>query len=74
MDAATMLSKGQRVKWNWGTGDAEGVVDEVFTSRVTRTIKGKGITRKASRSNPAYLIKQDDGDRVLKSASELTEL
>lgn len=74
MGTSTILGKGQRVKWKWGTGEAEGVVDEVFTSKVTRTIKGKGITRKASRDKPAYLIRQDDGDRVLKSAGELTEL
>jgi hypothetical protein len=48
-------------------------VADVFTERVTRKIKGKAITRNASRDEPAYLIKQDDGDRVLKSASELTK-
>jgi Hypervirulence associated proteins TUDOR domain len=34
-------------------------------------IKGQKITRIASRDEPAYLVRQDDGDEVLKSASEL---
>jgi hypothetical protein len=68
----TAFEPGQRVKWSWGNGEGEGVVAEVFTAKVTRTIKGKGITRKASPDRPAVLIKQDDGDRVLKSVSELT--
>jgi len=64
-------SKGDTVKWNWGQGDASGTVKEVFTDTVTRTIKGNEIKRKATEDNPAYLIEQDDGDRVLKSESEL---
>ena len=44
---------------------------EVFTREVTRTIKGSEVTRKASEDDPAYLIKQDDGDQVLKSKSEV---
>ncbi|MCO4055362.1 MAG: HVA1 family protein [Bosea sp.] len=66
-----MLSTGQRVKWNWGTGEAEGVLDEVFTGKVARD-KGQGLTRKASRDNPACLIGQDDDNRVLMSASDVT--
>ena len=62
---------GDEVKWNWGDGTASGTVKERFTSKVTRTIKGNEVTRDASEDEPAYLIEQDDGDRVLKSASEL---
>jgi hypothetical protein len=67
------FAKGDEVTWEWGSGTAKGVVADVFTERVTRKIKGKAITRNASRDEPAYLIKQDDGDWVLKSASELTK-
>lgn len=66
-------SKGDKVEWEWGSGTAKGVVAEVFTDKVTRRIKGKSITRNASADEPAYLIRQEDGDRVLKSASELTK-
>ncbi len=63
---------GQRVRWRWGRGWGRGVVRERFTSPVTRSIKGARITRNATQDEPAYLINQDDGARVLKSHSELS--
>lgn len=63
--------KGDEVQWNWGNNTASGKVSDVFREKVTRTIKGSKITRDASKDEPAYLIEQDDGDRVLKSHSEL---
>ncbi|ESR26073.1 DUF2945 domain-containing protein [Lutibaculum baratangense] len=68
---AQSFGKGSRVKWNWGNGTGEGKVTEIFRERVTRTIKGKEITRNATADDPAYLIEQDDGDRVLKSHGEV---
>ncbi len=65
--------KDDRVEWNWGQGTATGKVQEKFTTKVTRTIKGSEITRNATDDEPAYLIKQEDGDEVLKSESELTK-
>lgn len=62
---------GQRVSWREAQGEAEGVVDEVFTTRVTRSIQGRGVTRKASPRRSAYLIRRADGDRLLKSAGEI---
>ncbi len=63
-------SKGTKVKWKWGDGWAHGTVDEVFTSKTTRTIKGNEVTRDASDDEPAYLIETDDS-RALKSHSEV---
>ena len=51
----------------WGRGE----VAERFTKDVTRTIKGTEVSRKATSDSPAYLIEQEDGDRVLKSHSEI---
>ena len=65
------FSKGDRVTWSWGSGTAEGTVQETFTREVTRTLKGTEVTRNATEDEPAYLIEQEDGDRVLKSESEL---
>ena len=62
---------GDTVSWKWGDSTTSGEVQERFTEKVTRTIKGEEITRDASEDEPAYLIEQEDGDRVLKSASEL---
>lgn len=62
---------GDDVTWKWGNGRGTGRVTERFTDEVTRTIAGNEVTRKATADNPAYLIEQDDGGRVLKSGSEL---
>lgn len=65
------LKNGDNVGWTWGTGTAEGTVEQTFTRRVTRKIAGKSITRNGSDDDPAVLIKQTDGGRVLKLASEV---
>lgn len=65
------FSKGDDVKWNWGPGQAEATVKEVHTERVERTIDGKEKTRNGSDDNPAYVLEQSDGQRVLKLHSEL---
>ena len=70
---AGTLQKGTRVRWNWAGSHAEGKIIERFTEKVTRKIKGKEITREASQEEPAFLIEQEDGDQVLKSASELSK-
>lgn len=59
------------VEWEWGNGSATGNIREKFTSDVTRTIKGSSVKREASDSDPAYLIEQPDGSKVLKSHSEI---
>ena len=66
------MRKGSKVSWRWGAHTAHGKIVERFTSKVTRTIKGSEVTRQASRKEPACLIEQDDGDKVLKSRSELS--
>lgn len=63
--------KGSKVHWTWGAHEASGKIVERFTEKVTRTIKGSEVTRDASKKEPAYLIEQEDGDKVLKSRSEL---
>ncbi len=65
------INVGNKVEWKWGSGKAEGKVAEKFTKDVERKIKGKTIKRKADADKPAFLVKQDDGDRALKSQSEL---
>jgi hypothetical protein len=65
------FAKGSKVRWHWGAGSAIGKIAERFERRVSRTIKGKRIARNGTHENPAYLIEQDDGSRVLKRGSEL---
>ena len=64
-------SEGTKVEWEWGEGSATGTVKKIYTQKTTRKIKGNEVTREASNDCPAYLIKQDDGDEVLKSHSEV---
>lgn len=63
--------KGSDVEWTWGAHKANGKVVDRFTKDVSRRIKGKTVKRKASTDEPAFLVRQEDGDKVLKSASEL---
>ncbi len=66
-----MIKKGAKVSWKWGQGTAEGKVEEIHTEEVSKTIKGKKITRKGSASDKALFIKQEDGSSVLKLESEV---
>ncbi len=66
-----MIREGSNVKWKWGEGYASGKVNETFTREVTRTIDGNEVTRKGKEGNKALLIRQDDGQRVLKLESEV---
>ncbi|REJ97936.1 MAG: DUF2945 domain-containing protein [Planctomycetota bacterium] len=62
---------GTQVKWKWGNGWGHGKITDRFTRKTTRKIDGTEVTRDADEECPAYLIEQDDGDRVLKSHSEI---
>ena len=61
----------QYVEWDWGNGKGKGQNKERFEREVTRTLQGSEITKDGDEDNPAYLIKQEDGDEVLKRGSEL---
>lgn len=65
------FKKHQKVAWKWGQGESEGKVVKIFTDKISCEINGSEITRNASDDEPAYLIVQDDGQKVLKSQSEL---
>lgn len=64
--------KGSNVSWSWGSGTAIGKVKERFDRRVQRTLKGTKVVKNGTADNPAYLIAQDDGTKVLKRGSELS--
>lgn len=65
------FKEGDAVKWDWGSGEATGKVQSVFEEKTTRKIKGSEVTRNGSKEDPALYIKQEDGDAVLKLASEV---
>jgi hypothetical protein len=66
-----MIRKGSDIQWKWGEGHATGTVQETFSREIIRTINGNEVTRKGKKNNKALLIKQEDGQRVLKLESEV---
>lgn len=73
MGSSNSFRTDQKVEWNWGNGKGRGQIKERFTRKVTRTLQGTEVTKNGDEDNPAYLIKQEDGDEVLKRGSELKE-
>ena len=71
MSNSNSFQTNQYVKWDWGNGTAKGQIKERFEREVTRTLQGTEVTKDGDEDNPAYLIKQEDGDEVLKRGSEL---
>lgn len=69
-----MIRKGTTVKWKWGNGEATGKVIETYTKKITKTISGNEITRNGSDDDKALYIEQEDGDKVLKSESEVSRV
>jgi hypothetical protein len=65
------IRTGSEVSWSWGHGTGTGRVVEIHHDKVTRTLAGSEITRNGSDDDPAYLIEQEDGGRVLKLRSEV---
>jgi len=67
------FKKGSKVQWKWLGRPIHGVVEECFTTPVTRLIKGKNIKRNGSAEKPAYLVRSDAGNLALKLESELAK-
>ena len=66
------MRKGTTVTWKYGTGTATGKIEEVHKESVTKKIKGSDITRNGTADNPAFVIVQENGDKVVKLQSEVT--
>lgn len=62
---------GDRVEWDWGRGTASARIEAILPRRVSCIIKGKRIRRNGTPARPALLLRQEDGGRVLKLASEV---
>jgi hypothetical protein len=66
-----MYKKNSKVTWKYLGRPVHGTVEEVFEKPVTKTIKGKKITRNGSPEIPAYLVRSEAGNIALKLESEL---
>jgi hypothetical protein len=65
------MRKGTKVSWKYGIGSATGKIESVHKEPVTRKIKGHDIHRNGSAEDPALLIVQENGNKVLKLQSEV---
>jgi hypothetical protein len=65
------MRKGTKVSWKYGTGTATGKIESVHKESITRKLKGSDITRNGTTEDPALVIVQDNGDKVLKLQSEV---
>jgi hypothetical protein len=65
--------EGTRVSWRWGAYTAKGRIARIFDQDVG-TVEEIEAARHAWSREPAYMIEQDDGARVLKNHSELIRL
>jgi hypothetical protein len=68
------MKKGDKVEWKWGAYKAEGTIEKEHDKPTAKTIKGAKVKRNASKDEPAYEIKQENGNKVLKSERELKEV
>lgn len=68
------VKTGDRVEWDWGQGTGRGKVRSVHADRVERKPQGTKVVRKGTKDDPALYIEQEDGDRVLKLASEVRKV
>lgn len=68
------IKKGDKVKWKWGQGYAEGEVEKIYANSKTYKIKGAEVTRHGSMDNKALYIKQENGNHVLKLESEVAKI
>jgi hypothetical protein len=66
------MKKGDKVHWNWGKSQAEGKIVEKSEKTIKKKIKGTEVKRKGRKEQPSYVIKQANGNEVVKSESELT--
>ena len=64
-------SKGDKAEWKWSNGTASGEVEKVSHEKTDIQSNGSTITRNGSKDDPAVVIKQNDGTKVIKLASEL---
>lgn len=59
------------VAWTWGSGLAEGTVEQICPERTEIESKGAHIVRSGTPDNPAIIIRHASGSLVLKLRSEL---
>jgi hypothetical protein len=62
------------VQWKWLGRLIRGHIKEIYTTPVSKMIKGKTIKRNGSIENPAYLVQSEAENYALKLGSELQKV
>jgi hypothetical protein len=65
------MRKGTKVSWKYGVGSATGKIESIHKEPITQKIKGHDIHRNGSADDPALVIVQENGNKVLKLQSEV---
>lgn len=66
-----ILEEGTTVQWTWMGRPVIGVVKRAYLKPVSKTLRGHIFKRNGSPEKPAYLVKSQAGNEVLKSHTEL---
>ncbi len=68
-----VYKKSAKVQWKWLGRQIFGTVEEIYLESITKTIKGKKITRHGTEECPAYLVRSGAGNVALKLQTELVK-
>lgn len=64
--------KGQKVRWRYSGGTAEGTIERIAEERIEIKTGDTTIVRNGTPEDPAVVIRQDDNpNRILRLVSEL---
>lgn len=66
-----LYKKGDLVQWAFGENRGKGTIKELYNQEISLVINDISVTRKGTQENPALLIEDEDGNQVLKLASEI---
>lgn len=69
-----MIEKGNKVRWDWGSGIAKGEVLETYDHEVEKEIAGRTFLKRGEKGDKALLIRQEDGSEVLKLESDVFKM
>ncbi len=69
---AKPFNVGSSVQWNWMGMQIRGTVTKIYFRPVKKALRGTVVKRNGSEEKPAYLVKSNAGNDVLKLHTELS--
>lgn len=73
MKKNNFFKPGSKVQWNWMGRPVRGSIKKIYHKRVEKLLRGTLFKRNGSPEMPAYLVKSNAGNEVLKLHSELSK-